>query len=104
MSVKIRPSTGTADEDDAAKPWYRRLGFSWHHDWDSIYDAKNCNWSNFTIVTLEGEICWHMGTAEIEAALFGVHVRFTYYWANENREAMRKQVAEILGSVDSDGQ
>lgn len=104
MGVKVRAVPGTAGFARTDPPWWRRVGVSVFHDWGSFLFWR-CNWSDFTLIEVSGEIEWCMSNAELSAALFGFHVRLTYYWPSEMRDEMKAQArlieAGFLGTVES---
>lgn len=85
--ASIASVPGTRGFQRGTPAWWRRFGFEWYHDWSSFLFWR-VNWSDFTLINISGEIEWHMGSSEVCLALLGLHVRFTYYWPNENREAL----------------
>jgi hypothetical protein len=102
VSVKIRSVTGTQGLKPGDPPWWRRFGASWWQDWTGILRPRQHNWSDFALIEVSGEAEWCMGTAELNFALCGFHLRFTYYWPNETREGLKAAVREILAGENED--
>lgn len=88
--MDIRPVAGSDGLERGDPQWWRRFGVSWWQDWTGVLMPHRHNWSDFTVVHLSGEAEWCMGNAELCVALFGCHLRFTYYWPNENREELKR--------------
>jgi hypothetical protein len=93
--INARPIPGTADFQRGDPPWYRRFDVTIWQDWTDILFPARVNWSDFTLIQINGEAAWLMGTIELEFALLGFHIRFTYFWPNENREALKRDARLI---------
>lgn len=90
--MQIEPIAGTRGCERGDPAWWRRFGVYWSQDWSGVLFPRRHNWSDFTLIRLQGELTWNMGTSELNIALLGFHVQFTYYWPSDNREDLKRTV------------
>lgn len=97
-SVEMRAIPGTEHFPREQPPWWKRFGVAAWHDYDSFLFWR-MNWSNFTLIEVSGEIEWCVSNAEFELALLGLHVRLTYYWPSEERDALNRAARLVQSGI-----
>ena len=100
--ISNRSVPGTSfDEDESKFPFWKRCQIWFTEDWSALIGGiftgyTDQNWTEFTLIQARAEVEWILSNAEINIALLGFHVRFTYFWPSKRRTEMMAQVDEFL--------
>lgn len=81
-----------------------RLSLDLWHD----YQWSDCNWANWSLITVEGEMSFYAGTVEVHLALLGVHVRATWLYDLSASNQLRERLSAMMDEIgrekkESDG-
>lgn len=88
--------------DGRKDPWWRRWSVTVREDWTGVLMPWKHNWSDFTLIEVSGEVEQCFGTAELNVALLGLHLRLACWWPNARREQLHEEVEAMLREKDND--
>lgn len=72
----------------------QRWHFQWFNQWGDVFNARKCNWVDFTFFTLECEYATYLGQKyEVTVIVLGLGVRVSFKRRDNAR--MMQMVAEM---------